>query len=253
MRDELERLPEQLRGLFVPLADARDDTVGRHGVALTLARKVLGTVLSDYDANGLLRAYPMKLLSTDEWTLLLGPAAHGRLLDVGAGAGWVTAALAPLFDEVVTTETSRAMAWRLAERGWTSHRVDLVREPLPDAAPFDVVTCLHVLDRCARPLTLVDRLRERVRDDGRVVVAVTFPYAPHVHVGASTVDPDELLPCTGASWTSDLVALVERVLEPRGLEVERFTRAPYVSAGDSSVERYVLDSAIVVCRPVARR
>lgn len=235
----------------MPLAANRDEAVVRHGAALTLARRVLGSVLSDYDANGLLGAYPMRLLSTDEWRLLLGDAARGRLLDVGAGQGWITEALAPLFDEVVTTETSRAMAWRLARRGWATHRVDLALAPLPDRGPFDVVACLHVLDRCARPLTLIERLRASVREDGRVVVAITLPYAPHVHVGPRTVDPDELLPCVGDSWARDLAALVEGALVPRGLEVERFTRAPYLSAGDTGQARYVLDSAILVCRPVA--
>jgi hypothetical protein len=73
-------------------------------------------MLSDYDANALLDFYAMHLLSTAQWHALLGPHAHGRLLDVGAGSGDVTASLAPLFDAVTTTEASRGMARRLRVR-----------------------------------------------------------------------------------------------------------------------------------------
>lgn len=42
-----------------------------------------------------------------------------RLLDVGAGSGGPTAKLAPLFNEVITTEAASYMVMQLRERGFT--------------------------------------------------------------------------------------------------------------------------------------
>lgn len=252
----LGELPPELASAFTQLApdDATRSFLERtpHGKTSTLLRTALGSVLSDYDANALLDFYPMHLLSTAQWRLLLGERGDARLLDIGAGSGDVTSALAPMFTEVVTTETSRGMARRLRGRGYVCHLLDVAETALPAASVdrFDVVSLLHVIDRARLPLALLERAAALVAPGGRLVVATPLPLSTHVHVAGGTVDAEEVLPRDdeATTWEAALASLVTRVLEPLGLAVERFARAPYLSRGDSDAPIYVLDDAIVVLR-----
>ncbi|MEB2314096.1 MAG: methyltransferase domain-containing protein [Sorangiineae bacterium] len=247
----LEGLPAELAARFVVLEEdalERDfrGAPPRHGRARTLAQRWLASVMSDFDANGLLGTYPMQLLSTAQWGCLLG-AAGGRLLDVGAGNGDVTRELAPLFDEVLTTEPSWPMARRLRRRGLRCARVDITREPVP-ASPWATISCLNVLDRTARPRTLLARLRDALAPSGRLILSLVFPYQPVRYAGARLLEPLEPLDCAAADWETGVTRLVERELAPLGLTVERLARAPYFSGGDSDAPLYELDAAVLLCR-----
>ena len=48
---------------------------------------------------------------------------------------------------------------------------------------YDVITCLNVLDRCDRPLTLLRQMRRSLRPDGLLVVALVLPLSPYVEHG----------------------------------------------------------------------
>jgi hypothetical protein len=51
-------------------------------------------------------------------------------------------------------------------------------------ASFDVISCLNVLDRCERPLTLLSQMRDCIPVDvGRIIVALVLPYKPFVELG----------------------------------------------------------------------
>ncbi len=204
--------------------------------------------MSDFDVNGLLRMYAMHLLDTSQWQQLLGPPSQRRLVDVGAGSGDVTATLAPLFGTVATTEMSWGMARRLRRRGYLCFRVDVTETGVPDE-PWEAISCLNVLDRCARPLTLLERLREALAPGGELILSMPLPYMPLVFDGGATREPSEPLPVADAtSWEAGAAAVVDRVLAPAGLEVRKLARAPYVSAGDAHHPLYVLDDVIFVCR-----
>lgn len=43
---------------------------------------------------------------------------------------------------------------------------------------FDVVSCLNLLDRCSDPAKLLVDMRNAVKPDGRLVVALVLPYRP---------------------------------------------------------------------------
>lgn len=43
---------------------------------------------------------------------------------------------------------------------------------------FDVVSCLNLLDRCSDPVKLLDDMKNAVKPDGRIVVALVLPYRP---------------------------------------------------------------------------
>jgi len=210
-------------------------------------RRALSHLLSDFDANALLGAYPMHLLGTQQWRALLGGRVGGRLLDVGAGSGDVTAALAPLFDQVTTVESSRLAAWRLGQRGWVSLCRDVVLDGVP-SPPYQAIGCLNVLDRCPYPAALLEHLLRGLSPGGWLLVAMPLPYRPMFFDGPAALEPAERLPCEAESWERGARALVEQVLLPLGLEVTALSRAPYLSGGDATTALYELDDVVAVCR-----
>jgi SAM-dependent methyltransferase len=245
----LEALPPSLAARFEPLPpdpDVEAFAAGRpHGALREGARRILRRVMSDFDADGLLGTCPMALLGERSWEALCGDKRGGRLLDVGAGSGDVTVHARSLFREIVTTETSGPMARRLRRRGFTCHRVDLAREPLPGGGKFDVVALLDVIDRCDRPRSLLKAAASLLAPDGRLLVSVPLPVRPHVDVGGHTVDPDEPITGSGETWEEALADLIDGTIEPAGLEVRRIARAPYLSIGASGLT--ALDAALLVC------
>jgi SAM-dependent methyltransferase len=178
-------------------------------------QRTLRFYVSDFDANALLGMYPMMLLGTSHWQKLLGGALRRRLLDIGAGAGDVTSALAPLFEEIHAVEVSRGMVRRLRKRGFNPRA--LLRSAMQALAPH-----------------------------GRLVIALALPYRPFYYDGASTPAPSEHLTCSGTFFEEQVEVLVERELEPLGRAVERWARAPYLSAGDKDRPLYELDDVILV-------
>jgi SAM-dependent methyltransferase len=238
----LELAPDSATEAYLASAAPR-----RHGRVRTLAHRALRHLLSDFDVNGLLDMYPMHLLGTEQWRALLGAQTIPRALDVGAGAGDVTAQLAPLCTSIEATETSPAMIRRLNRRGIASHELDLTTDERL-AGPFDLISCLNVLDRCARPLTLLKRLHALLAEDGRLVLALALPYNPFYYVGASTPEPEERLACDAATWERGAERLAGEVCEPLGFRVQRVSRMPYLSGGDAHAPLYVLDDVVMVLR-----
>ncbi|MGD8862377.1 MAG: methyltransferase [Myxococcales bacterium] len=250
------RLPPDLSARFLQLehddaarafiADAR---ARPHGAIQMAAYRTLRALLSDYDAYGLLGIYPMHLLSAPQFARLLdrdpGAPPRGRLLDVGAGSGGVTAHAAPLFEQVFATESSPPLARRLHRRGYAVLDLDLTRQPPPDT--YDAVLCLNVLDRCNRPRSLLRNLRAALSPGAPLLLSVPLPLRPHVHVGPRTADPDEPLPDPDDSWEQGAATLAADVLQPAGLSVQRLARAPYLSKGGRRTPLHVLDAALFVC------
>ena len=222
----------------------------RHGRMRWAAHGVLRSCCSGFTANGLLGTYGLHLLSIAQWQQLLGPHRCGRLLDVGAGAGGVTRQLAASFASVTAVETSASLVRRLREEGIDARRADLTVAPVPDA-PYDAVSLLNVLDRCARPRTLVGNLVDALVPGGRLIVAMPLPYHPMYYAGPRTLAPMQQLPLGRGSWEEQATLLVERVLGPLGLELEVLSRAPYLSEGDRHTVFYELDAVIAICRRAA--
>jgi SAM-dependent methyltransferase len=223
-------------------------TKSRHGALRTYAQRFARLYLSDFDANALTGMYRMQLLPTGAWRTLLGGRAGGSLLDVGAGSGDVTTALSPCFDELETTEVSRGMVRRLRQRGFRCRELDMSDAPI-DAAPFNAVSLLNVLDRCRKPKTLLEHCLAALAPGGTLIVALALPYQPFYFAGASTPEPLEHLECDpgpGGGWEDGARRFIERDLLPLGLALEGFARAPYLSAGDSRRELYELDDVVVV-------
>ncbi|HEY0469298.1 MAG TPA: methyltransferase [Polyangiaceae bacterium] len=251
---DVAALSPRLRDRFVKLSrDAATDAFlaqarrGRHSWWRTQLHRLLRQFMSDFDVNGLLDMYPLFVASTEHWRLLLGPQRVPRLLDVGAGSGNVTRTLSPLAELVVTTELSRHMAKRLRRSGIECHELDLAERDVP-GAKFDLITCLNVLDRTARPKQLLRRMHEHLRPGGRLLIALALPYNPFFFRGNSTPEPLERLACAEASWEGAVNSLVERELEPLGFKVVAVSRTPYLSFGDAESGLYELDDVLLVCQ-----
>ena len=218
----------------------------RHSRRRFAARAMLRPFLGDFALNGLFNTYPLHLMSTSQWATLLGPAVAGRLLDVGAACGDVTRHLAPLFDHVTAVEVNRPMVRRLRAQGLDAHLLDITTTVVP-GAPFDTVVALNVLDRCARPLSLLDALIGATRRGGHVVVSMPLPYDPCWYDGPRLELPIEKLTIDNASFESGCRSLAA-ILESKDLTITKLGRAPYLSGGDRRRALYTLDAAIVVAR-----
>lgn len=236
-------LDEETRA-FIQAAPER-----RHGWLLSAVHRGLRPFLSDFDINGLLGTYPLFLLSAPQWQRLLSVAPDQRALDIGAAAGDVTQHFAPLFAEVLAIETSRPMARRLRRRGLQCEVLDASTGQVP-GAPYDVVLCLNVIDRCDRPRSLLRAALDAVKPGGRLIVAAPLPLSPFVYAGGATRSPAEHIVADGPNWETCAGRLWRSVLAPLGGHLISLSRAPYLSTGDSRSAIYVLDDAVfVIQRP----
>jgi SAM-dependent methyltransferase len=222
--------------------------VERAGKFRTFAFRSLQFLWSDYDAYAALRMYGMHLLGSRQWRALLARTAdarRGSLLDVGAGDGGVTGFARPLFERIVVTESSRGLTRLLRRQGFEHVDHDLGAAPWPSDERFDVVSVLNVIDRTRRPRSLLAHARDALKPRGTLLVSVPLPLLPHVHVGSRTLPPDEALPEPRDTFEEGVNSLANELLTPLGLRVERWTRLPYASHGDTKHAFYVLDAVVL--------
>eukprot|EP01083_Nonionella_stella_P066627 175635_1 len=262
---DLSLLSEKYRDLFIELSrDEKASTfisecyenfnsLSLRSIYTSFARSALWWWgWSNTDINGWLGVGKMHLLSTEQCRLLLGVPEGERirsLLDVGAGDGEVTKQMAPLFAEVVTTEVSTSMVSCLREKGWECYKADDLSKCIAlESRRFDVVSFLNILDRCARPRTLLRQIRALLgRAEGaRCLMAVVLPFRAFVENGSSRADPMEQLDIFDESFEISVNLLIERVLEPEGFRVDKISRVPYFSQGDSVCPLYSLDCVMLV-------
>ncbi len=253
MRDvDLGALPPELERTFFSAPDDPQTEAWRaasrpHGWLATQTQRIARRFASDFEVNARLGMYSLHLGGTATYRALLGPEhREGRaLLDVGAGTGEVTAMMAPLFERVRCTETSPAMAARIRRLGFACDVLDLASEDV--GGHFDVVSLLNVLDRTARPRTLLDRALAHLGDGGRLILATPLPARPHVDLGSVTSEPDEPMGGDGETFEEALGSLAATLLTPRELRVVRWTRLPYQSQGDAAQPFYEHDDALLLC------
>jgi len=277
----IEDLSASLQDKFVGLGI---DEGTRHFLATTPERGCLGSFfhgflsmfLSNTDALGYLGYGQMHVLSSAQFQQLVTasnttknfvavlPKWH-RLLDVGAGCGTVTEQLAPYFDEVITTEASTAMAYRLRRRGFRCIKTTDLSSAELQGLHFDMISCFNVLDRCSEPLALLQHIRRLLLDRnsaqnrydnkshnlvGRLILSVVLPFKPFVELGPLQGSPIQRLPLDAMSWEESVNQLVYRVLSPAGFRVDCLSRVPYISAGDTTCSFYLLSNAVLVLTPV---
>ena len=79
------------------------------------------------------------------------------LLDLGAGDGKVTEIMAKYFGKTFTTEISPIMRKILTKKGFQVLEID---EWDKNGRTYDMISCLNVLDRCDKPLTMLAQNQE---------------------------------------------------------------------------------------------
>lgn len=224
----------------------------------SIAKCILSWAMNKTSINGLLQRGSMFVFSQPQFQQLLGITADWTaesLLDLGAGDGSVTRQMAQHFRNVYVTEMSSTMLWRLQEQGYSVLGIDDWAALTSDSDSvnphqYDVISCLNLLDRCERPLQLLQQIHASLRpSSGRLLLAVVLPFSSYVET-ASDHCPNQHLHVSGETFEQQLSSLVRDVLAPVGFEVERFTKLPYLSEGDLYHSYYVLYDAVFVLRPV---
>jgi len=225
-----EFLDNCTEGFFIPQLFA--------DVMANILRNCCGWSLTD--SNGATGRGQMFVLSQAQVSKLVRPGI--ALLDVGAGDGNTTKNLSPFFKEVSATELSDPMLRRLIARGYSTYKCGLLEGI---EGPFDCISCLNVLDRCSKPITLMREMKTRLRLGGQILLAIVLPFCPFVEDGSRQKDPEELLEPDGVSFLAHLNWFGQWFIE-QGWTVQRTARLPYLSAGDTNTPYYVLSDAIFV-------
>ncbi|MEE6517479.1 hypothetical protein FKM82_027711 [Ascaphus truei] len=211
---------------------------------------VFSMFMSRTSINGLLGRGSMFVFSPEQFQRLLKITpdwkSH-RLLDLGAGDGEVTRVMSPHFEEIYVTEMSQTMIWQLQKKKYRVLNIDEWQGP---EFQYDVISCLNLLDRCHRPITLLKEMRRVLEPTrGRVILALVLPFHPYVENGGKWEKPCEVMDVKGTAW-EDQVSSLAAVFQEAGFVVEAFTRLPYLCEGDMYNDYYVLDDAVFVLRPM---
>ncbi|GFT86860.1 methyltransferase-like protein 9, partial [Nephila pilipes] len=103
------------------------------------------------------------------------------MLDLGAGDGKVTEVMARHFRNTYTTEVSGVMRRVLASKKFGLLDVDKWANADEGPRYFDLISCLNLLDRCDRPITLLQQIRNKLNPDtGILILAVVLPFNQYV-------------------------------------------------------------------------
>lgn len=142
----------------------------------------------------------------------IGPEQYAgkRVLEVGAGSGYLARVLARLARAVIIFEPCRGLQPNMLPEP----NITLVSAPFAADAveqPADLIICRQVLEHVADPRELLKRMRSALADDGRVYVEV--PRAEYIEEHAAVFD----LHCAHVQYfhESNLLRLITQVgLEP---------------------------------------
>ncbi|XP_045462364.1 protein-L-histidine N-pros-methyltransferase [Harmonia axyridis] len=212
-----------------------------------IVRSILGWFMTQTSINGWLQRGSMFVISSAQFLKLLksdGDWHRDSLIDLGAGDGAVTAQIAPFFGKVYATEVSNTMRTLLQTRGYKVLDV----EDWDADRKYDMIACLNLLDRCNTPLQMLKQIRQALKPNGMVFLALVLPFSAYVEIGSKNHKPKELLPIIGASFEEQVTSVIEDVFHPSGFKVESWSRVPYLCEGDLRQSYYWLDDALFVLK-----
>jgi len=225
----------------------------------SLAKSVMKWFYSQTDINGYLQRGSMFVFSKEQFNTLMLKAdvappegdRFGSLIDLGAGDGRPTMNMAHLFHRVYATEASWSMRSLLEKKNISVLEIeDWARGHKEDK--YDAVSCLNLLDRCERPLTLIRQIKGALKPGGFLIVALVLPFRPYVEFGSNgDHKPVEKLPIQGKTFT-DQIGPVIQLFRTEGFELKAWSRVPYLCEGDSTRSVYSLDDAVFVFQHLER-
>lgn len=115
-------------------------------------------------------AYPGRPAELDFSVMWLGPGRRGRLLDVGAGSGWLVEHMNSLGWQAEGLDFDAHAVELARARGLAMRRGGLPEQRYPDAS-FDAVTMSHTIEHVHDPVAWFTEARRILKPDGRLAVA----------------------------------------------------------------------------------
>ncbi|EAL66926.2 hypothetical protein DDB_G0281259 [Dictyostelium discoideum AX4] len=174
---------------------------------------------------------------------------YESLLDIGAGCGSTTLSMKPLFKNVTATEASKGMIYSLNKKGIDSvFCLDLETCDQLKNKQYDIVSCLNVLDRCEKPISLLNTIKKFLKPNGKLILAVVFPFNPYVEFGGIDNSPIETINLDQETLSEYVDSFNKQVFIPNNFEIDSFTVGPYISEGDALYQNYVLTDVIFVLK-----
>ncbi|XP_054723233.1 protein-L-histidine N-pros-methyltransferase-like [Uloborus diversus] len=172
----------------------------------------------------------------------------GNMLDLGAGDGKVTEVMSSYFQNTYVTEISGVMRRILAAKNFRVLDIDNWHDPGEGPRYFDVISCLNLLDRCDRPITLLQQIRNKLNpDSGLLILAVVLPLNQYVESGEDH-QPAEKIQVEGKTLEEQASSLAQSLFVESGFQVLRWTRLPYLCEGDLDQSFYWLNDAVFVMK-----
>jgi len=114
--------------------------------------------------------YPGRPAELDFSVMWLPASARGRLLDVGAGSGWLVEQMAALGWKTEGLDFDARSVASARARGLTMHAGGLAEQGFPEAC-FDAVTMAHSIEHVHDPVGWLAEARRILRAGGRLVLA----------------------------------------------------------------------------------
>eukprot|EP00439_Symbiodinium_sp_Y106_P066736 s2644_g10.t3 len=260
--------PSELLKSFLPLGEPGQpspealrflEETPRATLTQTLLHRSLCCLpLDDFDINAWFDLYPLHLFSHSQLSSLFAAASLTlpirRGLDVGAGAGGVSEPLRAVCRSLIAVETSRAMARTLRNRGretWCEDLAVTAAARQAEGEEFQLVALLNVLDRCAKPRSLLAASRLLLPRGSWLLLATPLPFHGAFY-GWRTAwtgwQVENLALGVEASWAGQAQRLIQEVLPQEGFEAVVVSRLPYLCGGDAFVAFSELDDLIVLAR-----
>jgi len=189
------------------------------------------------ESNAILGTGKMFLLSKDHIKILFNGYTFKNMLDIGAGDGNVTEQFTSFIrgGGITCTETAANMIKVLKTKGY-SIQDDISGE-------YELVTCLNVLDRCDKPITI---LKEILKVKKRfAMLSIVLPFKGFYNSGKKQCKQlEEVIGCF-KEWEESVHRLSKLFIE-LGFKIEKISRIPYLSEGDFRQEMYYLDTVIFI-------
>ncbi|GIY14882.1 methyltransferase-like protein 9 [Caerostris extrusa] len=199
----------------------------------------------------------MFVFSNAQFENIVAPFSHlkeqwmtcGNLLDLGAGDGKVTEVMARHFRNTYATEISGVMRNILTAKSYRLLDVDKWANVDEGPRYFDLISCLNLLDRCDRPITLLQQIRNKLNPDtGILVLAVVLPLHQYVESGSKYNLPEEKIQVKGRTFEEQVSDLTTSLFRPQGFQLLRWTRLPYLCEGDLDQAFYWLNDVLFVLK-----
>ena len=142
-------------------AAKRGYLANRYGYAASPADRLLGL---------LPWIYPGRAAELDFSVMWLAPGARGRLLDVGAGSGWLVEHMCAQGWRAEGLDFDERSVKAAHERGLVMHSGGLPEQKFPEAS-FDAITMSHSIEHVHDPVAWLTEVRRILKPGGRLSLA----------------------------------------------------------------------------------